>query len=347
MKKITSLLMLTIALFIFKTSSAQLLFVEDFNYPVGDSLGDHGWVYNSGGTVNTLKVVAPGLTFPGYGSSGVGNSVRLFSTGEDAYKNYTTPDSSGSQYASFMVRVDTARTGDYFFALISSTSATNYTARVYAKDSVGLVSFGISKGTLASGQGYTPFNYLPGVTYLLVAKYTFNPSTLDDVVSLYVFTGTVPVTEPPVPTLGPVASTATDATNLGRVAVRQGTSASSPTLQIDGIRVSKSWSNIATGLVNTSTVASTFKLSQNYPNPFNPTTKISFALPVSGLVTLKVYNAIGKEVSNLVNSRMNAGSYTVDFNGANLNSGVYFYHLEIAGENGQVYSDQKKLMLVK
>ena len=347
MKKITSLLMLTLALFIFKTSSAQLLFVEDFNYPVGDSLGDHGWNYNSGGTVNTLKVIAPGLTFPGYGSSGIGNSVRLFGTGEDAYKNYVNPDSAGSQYASFMVRVDTARTGDYFFALISSSSTTNYAARIYAKDSLGLIAFGISKGTAASGQGYTPATYLPGVTYLLVAKYTFNPSTGDDAVSLFVFTGTVPVVEPPVPTVGPVASTAGDSPNLGRVAVRQGTAASSPTLVIDGIRVSKTWNNIQTGVITTSTVAESFKLSQNFPNPFNPTTKINFSLPVNGNVTLKVYNALGKEVSNLVNGRMNAGTYTADFNGSNLNSGVYFYKLEIAGENGSVFSDMKKLMLLK
>ena len=346
MKKITSLLMLTIALFIFKTSSAQLLFVEDFNYPVGDSIGAHGWNYNSG-AANTIFTVSPGLTFTGYGSSNIGNSCRILSNGNDAYKNWSLNDSTGSVYASFMIRVDTARTGDYFFAMLPSTSTTLYANRLYCKDSLGLVAFGISKGTAASGQGYTPAIYLPGVTYLIISKYKFNPATGDDETSLYVFAGTVPVVEPPTPTVGPVASTAGDYTNLGRVALRQGTAASSPTVTIDGIRVGTSWSNIATGIITNSTIAESFKLSQNYPNPFNPTTKINFALPVNGNVTLKVYNALGKEVSNLVNSRMNAGSYTVDFNGANLNSGVYFYKLEVAGENGQVYSDMKKLMLVK
>ncbi|CAN5636238.1 hypothetical protein BH10BAC5_BH10BAC5_01100 [soil metagenome] len=348
MKKITSFLLLTIALFIFKTASAQLHFVEDFNYPVGDSIGDHGWIYNSGNGVNPIRVITPGLSFTGYGSSNIGNGCRLLANGDDGFKPFTINDSTESVYTSFMVRVDTARTGDYFFAMLPYTSQTLYAARTYVKDSLGFIAFGISKGTAASGQGYTPAIYLPGVTYLLVIKYTFNTATSnDDDVSLFVFSGTVPVVEPPTPTVGPVASTASDYANLGRVAFRQGSASSSPTLQIDGVRVSKSWSNIATGIVNNSTVASSFVLSQNYPNPFNPTTKISFALPVNGNVTLKVYNAIGKEVSNLVNSRMNSGSYTVDFNGSNLNSGVYFYSLELAGENGQFYSEQKKLMLVK
>ncbi len=85
-----------------------------------------------------------------------------------------------------------------------------------------------------------------------------------------------------------------------------------------------------------------FKLSQNYPNPFNPTTKISYALPKSGLVTLRVYDILGKEVATLVNEVKNAGNYTVDFSASNFTSGVYFYKLETNG-----FSDIKKMMLIK
>jgi photosystem II stability/assembly factor-like uncharacterized protein len=85
-----------------------------------------------------------------------------------------------------------------------------------------------------------------------------------------------------------------------------------------------------------------FSLSQNYPNPFNPVTNINFALPKSGLVTLKVYNALGKEVATLVNEVKNAGTYNVDFNGTNLSSGVYFYRLT-SGD----FSSVKKMMLIK
>jgi hypothetical protein len=85
-----------------------------------------------------------------------------------------------------------------------------------------------------------------------------------------------------------------------------------------------------------------YELSQNYPNPFNPSTVISYQIPVSGMVTLKVYDAIGSEVVTLVNNIQDAGSYNVTFNANKLNSGVYFYTLR-AGE----YSATKKLILLK
>ncbi|MCU0373059.1 MAG: T9SS type A sorting domain-containing protein [Ignavibacteria bacterium] len=85
-----------------------------------------------------------------------------------------------------------------------------------------------------------------------------------------------------------------------------------------------------------------YSLSQNYPNPFNPVTKINFALPKSGLVTLKVYDMLGREVSTLVNEVKTAGSYTVNFNASNFSSGAYFYRLESNG-----FIDTKKMMVIK
>jgi hypothetical protein len=75
------------------------------------------------------------------------------------------------------------------------------------------------------------------------------------------------------------------------------------------------------------TPINSFKLVQNYPNPFNPTTKISFAIPQTTNVTLKVYNITGNEVATLINQVKGAGTYNVEFNGKNLSSGVYFYKL--------------------
>ncbi|HMS64871.1 MAG TPA: T9SS type A sorting domain-containing protein [Ignavibacteria bacterium] len=76
-----------------------------------------------------------------------------------------------------------------------------------------------------------------------------------------------------------------------------------------------------------------FTLHQNYPNPFNPVTKIKFDISNSvnvelSLVNLNVYDALGKKIMSLVNERLNAGSYEVDFNGEDLASGIYFYKLE-------------------
>ncbi len=101
--------------------------------------------------------------------------------------------------------------------------------------------------------------------------------------------------------------------------------------------------NTATGVNNQgTTVPQVYSLSQNYPNPFNPSTKINFAIPKQGLVTMKIYDVLGREVRTLVNEVKNAGNYTVDFNASELSSGVYFYKLESQG-----FSDIKKMMLIK
>ena len=83
-------------------------------------------------------------------------------------------------------------------------------------------------------------------------------------------------------------------------------------------------------------------LYQNYPNPFNPITKISYRLPVSGHVLLKIYDALGREVSKLIDETKSAGSYTVDWNGSNYSSGIYFYSIRY--NNQTLY---KKMMMIK
>jgi parallel beta-helix repeat protein len=83
-------------------------------------------------------------------------------------------------------------------------------------------------------------------------------------------------------------------------------------------------------------------LVQNYPNPFNPTTVISYNLKISGHVTLKVYDVLGREVMTLVDGNQDAGIHTTSFDGSNLSSGIYFYRITAPGVN-QV----KKMVLLK
>ena len=83
------------------------------------------------------------------------------------------------------------------------------------------------------------------------------------------------------------------------------------------------------GLVSVDPISSNvpdrYSLSQNYPNPFNPSSKISFDITKADFVSLKVYNSLGQEVSKLVNENLSPGTYEVTFDGAGLNSGIYFY----------------------
>jgi hypothetical protein len=69
-------------------------------------------------------------------------------------------------------------------------------------------------------------------------------------------------------------------------------------------------------------------LKQNYPNPFNPTTVIEYQLPQSAQVRLQVYDMAGRQVAELVNEQVSAGSHTINFDASNLSSGVYMYRLQ-------------------
>ena len=93
---------------------------------------------------------------------------------------------------------------------------------------------------------------------------------------------------------------------------------------------------------NTENLPTKYALDQNYPNPFNPNTKISFSIPVEGFVALDVYNSIGQKVATLVNENKTAGNYEVNFNAANLSSGVYFYKLTSGN-----FVNVKKMILMK
>jgi hypothetical protein len=96
------------------------------------------------------------------------------------------------------------------------------------------------------------------------------------------------------------------------------------------------------GVEKVQNVADKFELAQNYPNPFNPSTDISFTLPKAGNVVLKVYNALGEEVATLLNGFKQAQTYHINFNAANLPSGVYVYSVNY--DNNSV---SKKMVLMK
>ena len=85
-----------------------------------------------------------------------------------------------------------------------------------------------------------------------------------------------------------------------------------------------------------------FILEQNYPNPFNPTTTIRYSIPVSGKVSLKVFDILGSEVANLVNGEKAAGNYSVNWDASKLASGIYVYRIQTGS-----FVQAKKLVLIK
>jgi len=97
------------------------------------------------------------------------------------------------------------------------------------------------------------------------------------------------------------------------------------------------------GIKNISqTIPSTYSLSQNYPNPFNPSTNIGFRIVHFGLVTLRIYDLLGREVATLINEAISPGTYEYEWNATNLSSGVYFYRITTG-----YFTDVKKMTLLK
>jgi len=92
-----------------------------------------------------------------------------------------------------------------------------------------------------------------------------------------------------------------------------------------------------------------YSLEQNYPNPFNPSTVIRYQLSVNSNVTLKVYDAVGREVATLVNDFQEAGEQTSVWNAEGLASGVYFYKLEATSliQPDESFVQTKKMLLLR
>ncbi len=99
---------------------------------------------------------------------------------------------------------------------------------------------------------------------------------------------------------------------------------------------------VRTGVEQVRGVPMSYALYQNYPNPFNPTTNFRFTIGSGQFVSLKIYDVLGREVTTLVNEKLNPGSYNIPWNGGNSSSGVYFYQLQ-AGS----FVETKKMVLMK
>jgi hypothetical protein len=91
-----------------------------------------------------------------------------------------------------------------------------------------------------------------------------------------------------------------------------------------------------------------FSLYQCYPNPFNPSTTIDFDIPSSSIVTLKVYDVIGREVTTVINQQQyEPGKYQTVFDAGDFASGLYFYRISMQGNNGSTFTDVKKMLLLR
>jgi len=235
----------TVLLVLASTLNAQPVFVEQFDYPAGDTLTNHGWVNHSGSGFFIL-IASGGLSYAGYPSAG--NSIDIAMGGgsrEDVHVDLPAPITTGAAYASFLVQVDSAATDDtYFFHFDDIFGSFVYRGRVFLRDDgAGNLQFGLSKASSSTvAWTTTPLNY--GQTYLLVLKYEIigDVTGSDDVVKLYINPDVV-LPEPGTPDLENT-DTATD-TQIGAVLIRQGfVDPPGSYLTLDEIRVGTSWFDV-------------------------------------------------------------------------------------------------------
>lgn len=105
---------------------------------------------------------------------------------------------------------------------------------------------------------------------------------------------------------------------------------------------------ISTGIKEGNNIATDFTLKQNYPNPFNPSTNISYNIPVESNVTIKIYDMLGREITELLNSNKLAGNYTTGWNASAFSAGVYFYSIEaVSLASNEYFRETKKMILMK
>ena len=96
------------------------------------------------------------------------------------------------------------------------------------------------------------------------------------------------------------------------------------------------------------TVVENYRLGQNYPNPFNPSTVISYQLPVISDVVIKIYDVQGREVETLVNERLQAGTYSTQWDASAYPSGVYFCRMQVSGGSSTGdFNETRRMILVR
>ena len=241
-------------------ASAAVILTDDFNFT--GNLTANGWTAHSGAATQPIDTIA-GLTYAGYVGSGVGNAANLDNTGEDVNRLFTTPVTSGSVYAAFLINVPSSTvTEGYFFHYGQSDAGpvfntSLFKAKTYlATDGTGDYELGLTYQSNAPipAPNKTNLNLTFGTTYLVVLRYDIVAAlTTDDTVSLYVFTSGVPGSAPGSPTVGPIASgsdAGTDFTaNVGGIALRQYNA--NERIIIDGLRVADTWED-AVGVTSVS-----------------------------------------------------------------------------------------------
>jgi hypothetical protein len=319
------------------------LLVDNFEY--SGQLNANGWEVHSGAGSNVLSTTT-GLSYTGYTGSGVGNAVLLQNLGgEDVNKGFIEQNIDGSSvYFSMLVNINDAsatKVGDVFFHIgdrVSGTSYTLFSARVFAKITSDVVNFGISNTSTAT---YGTTSFAKNTTYLLVVKYTISVAGNDEV-KLWVLPSGIPPNEGSAGSPEVTNTTTAGQNVIDAVGIRQGSSANSVQLVLDGIRIANNWSDLFPSTSGPTLTTSPSSLSGfEYVPGSGPSLSQSYSLsgssltPASGNITIT--GSTNYEVS--LNNSTFSGSVVKAYTGGVLASTPIYVRLK-AGLVGGTYNGE-------
>ncbi len=300
-------------------------FTENFSYPAGS---DIGWGSSGPLGVERIKAVSPGLIFPNYSGSGIDNAAKL-----DNQANYihmfrifdpSPGTSSGSVYVSLLVRVTNEGSGEVMIAGFSSTLSlyTTYDF-IHVRDSANKIAFGMSKRN--ASPTFTYARYSRNITYLLILKQVFVPSSSDSL-SLFVFSSAAPSNEPR-PTIGPVTS-GDDIPGMSAMFLYQDAPGISSI--VDGISINSYWNNnvLPVELASLNSIVEKNNVSLSWVTSFEEN-NFGFDIErkdsdIENWTRIAFMSGYGNSSS--------PGSY--EYTDRNLNSGKYLYRLRQIDFNG-------------
>ncbi len=233
--------------------NAQRLLTENFEYNEGNLVGQGGWEQTGTTTSFPLQIQStPQLFYKNYQKEGVGSSVYLDNSGQDAAKKFTI-QYAGDIYASVLVNFSEVQSknnqGDYFFHFAEyheeeAALTTYFGGRVLVKqnsDGTKML-FGVSKASTSSTTVWTTSEYELNKTHLVVLKYSIIPGDLNDVASIFI-NPTASATEPEADVVCSDVSK-TDLMNIAAIGIRQATGSRSPLGHIGALRVSTTWEGL-------------------------------------------------------------------------------------------------------
>ncbi|MDD4970445.1 MAG: T9SS type A sorting domain-containing protein [Paludibacter sp.] len=289
MKKIT-LLVSFIACVVF--AHGQLLVNENFDYTAGSGLiGQGGWAIVGTSVFNPITVTAPvtpGISYPGYPSTGIGSELPVAISGQDVTKAFTA-QLTGTVYYSFLANIQTALAkyrGDYFIHLVETGSTSAFFGRVYVKLVGTKIAFGILN---ASGGTYSPTytdaSYDLNTTYMIVVK--TNAATAASSLIINPAMNAEPTTGWTDNTTGGTTVPASTK-GIGGINIRQGADSIAPTLKLDGIHVAISYNALFA-----STALQTLKADNLSVSLKGSTLTVNNAADGS---TVDVYSSLGAKV---------------------------------------------------